>query len=301
MKYSTINPPKQCYMRQSTWYKNTTVTTVKGVLWHSTGANNPEIRRYVQPDDNASDRDYWISALGTNIYKNDWNHITNQAGVHAFIGKLANGEVTTVQVGEWGKRAWGCGAGARGSCNSGWIQFEICEDNLTNKDYFNKVYREGVELTAYLCKLYNLNPNGQVQFQGINVPVILCHHDSYKLGLGSGHVDVDHWFEKFGKTMQNVRDDVAALLAGKDPWNKEESTVDLKEFTELMKQYRTTLQDNDQSNWSKKAANFCIDNGLIAGAGLDKNGNPNYMFEDFITREQAMQLMYNFAKWLGKA
>ena len=302
MKYSAINPPKQCYMRQSTWYKNSGLTTIRGILWHSTGANNPELRRYVQPDDNASDRDYWLSTLGKNANKNDWNHITNQAGVHAWIGKLANGEVTTVQVGEWSKRAWGCGAGKNGSCNSGWIQFEICEDNLTDKTYFDKVYKEGVELTAYLCKLYGLDPKGTVIFQGVKVPTILCHHDSYKLGLGSGHVDVDHWFEKFGKTMDNVRNDVTALLAGKDPWTgEEEDDMTLDKFIEFMKEYRATLQDNDQGNWSKKASKFCIDNGLIAGSGLDKSGNPNYMFEDFITREQAMQLMYNFAKWLGKA
>jgi hypothetical protein len=69
-------------------------------------------------------------------------------------------------------------------------------------------------LTAYLCKLYNLDPKGTVTFNGVKVPVILCHADSAKLGLGSNHGDVLHWFPKFGKNMDNVRADVAALMGG---------------------------------------------------------------------------------------
>lgn len=212
MKYTTQNPPMKCFMRQSSWYKGAGTVAIRGILWHSTGANNPTLKRYVQPDDNATDRAQMLELLGVNNYHNDWNHIARQAGVHAWIGKLANGEVTTVQVGEWEKKAWGCGSGNKGSCNNGWIQFEICEDALTDRAYFDKVYREAVEVTAYLCKLYNLNPKGTVTYSGVKVPVILCHQDSYKLGLGSNHGDVYHWFNKFGKTMDDVRNDVAALL-----------------------------------------------------------------------------------------
>ena len=55
MKYSKSNPPMMCMMTQSTCYKGTKKMTVKGVLWHSTGANNPTLKRYVQPDDGAPD------------------------------------------------------------------------------------------------------------------------------------------------------------------------------------------------------------------------------------------------------
>ena len=134
----------------STWYRGAGKTTVRGVLWHSTGANNKTLKRYVQPDDNAADRAKMLEQLGVNKSGNDWNHSERQAGVHAFIGTLANGDVTTVQVGPWDKKAWGCASGPKGSCNNGWIQFEICEDNLNDPVYFDKVYREAVELTAYL-------------------------------------------------------------------------------------------------------------------------------------------------------
>jgi hypothetical protein len=212
MKYSSSNKPLCCMQTQSTCYKGTSVMTVKGVLWHSTGANNPNLKRYVQPSDNAKDKDQWIKLLGKNSYGNDWNHISHQAGLNCWIGKLADGTVTTVQTMPWNYRPWGCGSGSKGSCNNGWIQFEICEDGLTDKTYFNKVYKEACEITAYLCKLFGLDPKGTVTVNGVKVPVILCHADSYKLGMGSNHGDVLHWFRKHGKTMDDVRNDVAKLM-----------------------------------------------------------------------------------------
>lgn len=125
MKYNDKNKPSVCMMTQSTCYKQTRKMQVKGILWHSTGANNPKISRYVQPDDNASDKGYWLTCLGKNPYGNDWNHISVQAGLNAWIGKTAGGEVTTVQTMPWDFRPWGCGKGPKGTCNDGWIQFEI--------------------------------------------------------------------------------------------------------------------------------------------------------------------------------
>lgn len=212
MKYSESNKPIACMMKNSTCYKETYAITPKGVLWHSTGANNTKVSRYVQPYETDSNYNEMIALLGKNSYKNDWNHIYLEAGVNAFIGKIADGSVATVQVMPWNYRPWGCGAGSKGSCNNGWIQFEICESSLTDKVYFDAVYKEACELTAYLCKMYNLNPNGYVTLNGVNVPVILCHADSNKLGFGSNHGDVLHWFEKHGKTMDDVRNDVAKLM-----------------------------------------------------------------------------------------
>ena len=114
----------------------------------------------------------------------------------------------------WNYKPWGCGSGAKGSCNNGWIQFEICEDGLTDKVYFDKVYKEACELTAYLCKMYNLDPMGEAMCGNVSAPVILCHADSHRLGLGSNHGDVLHWFSKYGKTMADVRKDVKALMNG---------------------------------------------------------------------------------------
>ena len=222
MKYSKSNPPLVCMMTQSTCYKGTTTMTPKGVLWHSTGANNPTLKRYVQPSDvkppeDTYSKEEWLKKLGKNTNKNDWNHITRQAGLNAWIGKLADGTVTSIQTMPWNFKPWGCGSGSKGSCNNGWMQFEICEDGLTDKNYFNAVYREACELTAYYCKMYNIDPKGTVLYKGVKVPTILCHQDSYKLSLGGNHSDVYHWFNKHGKTMNDVRNDVAKLLGESAP------------------------------------------------------------------------------------
>lgn len=214
MKYGNVNRPQQCMMTQSTCYKGTSTMTVRGVLWHSTGADNPYLKRYVQPDDNASDRDMWLRLLGVNTNRNDWNHQTVQAGLNCWVGKLENGTVTTVQTMPWDYAPWGCGSGPNGSCNNGWIQFEICEDGLNDLTYFTAAYTEACEITAYLCAMFNLDPHGTVSYAGKNVPVILCHKDSNGLGLGSNHADVLHWFPKFGKSMEDVRNDVASLMNG---------------------------------------------------------------------------------------
>ena len=223
MKYSKSNMPLVCMQTNSTCYKGTSIMTVKGILWHSTGANNPNLKRYVQPSDNASDRNEWIALLGKNTSNNDWNHINRQAGLNCWIGKLANGTVTTVQTMPWNYRPWGCGSGSKGSCNNGWIQFEICEDGLGDKNYFDAVYKEACEITAYLCDMYNIDPLGTVTMNGVQVPTILCHADSHALGVGSNHGDINHWFPKFEKSMETARQDVAALM-GKVNVEKEPET-----------------------------------------------------------------------------
>ena len=212
MKYNEKNKPLVCMMTQSTCYKGTRKFTPKGVLWHSTGANNPNLKRYVQPDDNATDKSYWLGKLGKNQYGNDWNHIDRQAGLNFWIGKLADGTVAAVQTMPWDYRPWGCGSGSKGSCNDTHIQFEICEDGLNDKSYWDAVYKEACEMTAYLCKMFGIDPKGTISYNGLQVPTIIDHTGSHSLGLGSNHGDVQHWSRKYGVTMDTVRNDVAALL-----------------------------------------------------------------------------------------
>lgn len=241
MKYTSSNPPLKCIMKNSTCFKQTRQMDVKGVLWHSTGANNPNLKRYVQPDNSDANYQKLMQLLGKNTAGNDWNHIEVQAGLNAWIGKLADGTVTTVQTMPWTYRPWGCGSGSAGTCNDGWIQFEICEDNLSDKNYFNAVYKEACEFTAYICQMYKLNPKGTVNFNHKNVPVILCHQDSARLGLGSNHADVLHWFGKFGKSMDDVRNDVAKIMANteiKEEPIEEQIVTNTLEYTRLLKRGR---------------------------------------------------------------
>lgn len=240
MKYSETNKPIQCMMKNSTCYKNSRTMEIKGILIHSTGCNNTNIKRYVQPCDNDKNYAQLIKLIGKNASKNDWNHIYKEAGLNAWIGKLADGTVATVQTMPWDMRPWGCGSGSKGSCNNGWVQFEICEDTLADKAYFTKCYNEMIELLAYLCKKYNLNPKGSATMNGIKVPVILGHSDSHRLGLGSNHGDPWHWFNKYGKTLAVVQQDVYNKLHGTVEPKKEEpkKTEPKKETPNVIKDWQ---------------------------------------------------------------
>ena len=218
----------KCIMTNSLWYKQTKHDSKPvGVLWHDTGAGNPNVKRYVQPMEGDANYNEMIRILGKNSNANDWNHAQVEKGVNAIIGKLANGSVGTVQTGEWEMAPWGCYYGTKGSCNGyvkvagktvyqgkHWIQVEIADDFYKDKNYFNKVYKEACELTAYLCKKYGIDPYGTVNFNGVTVPTILCHQDAYQLKLGSNHADIYGWFKAMGmvQNMDKTRADVAALM-----------------------------------------------------------------------------------------
>lgn len=183
--YTQLLTHNDCYIKGLT-------IQPQGVMVHSTGANNPWLRRYVAPDD---------GRLGTPSTRH-WNQGGVGACVHAMIGKLADGSVCTYKLLPWHMRGWHCGR----SGNDTHISFEICEDGLTDEVYFRQTYRAAVELTAYLCQLYHLDPKAP--------GVVLCHSEGYALGIASNHADVMHWWKKFGVDMDDFRAAVAAELKG---------------------------------------------------------------------------------------
>lgn len=80
----------------------------------------------------------------------------------------------------------------------------------------------------------------------------------------------------------------------------EDEDMDVERFKELWLEMRKELQDNDYSSWSEDGIRFCIDNGIIKGSGL-VNGEPNYMWDDIVTRQQMCVMLYRFAKLIGRA
>lgn len=196
---------KQFYLVNNECYKVGRKLTVSVLMLHSTGANNKKISRYVPLEVTNS---------------NHWN--VNRPGgrqvcVHGFIGELEDGTIATVQTLPWDMQGWHAG----GSANSTAIGVEICEDNLQDANYFNKVYTEAVELFAYLCERFHLNPLTQ----------IICHSEGYKKGVASNHADVMHWFPKHGKSMDTFRADVKAKM---------NNTTKVEEPTEVKKEETTT-------------------------------------------------------------
>lgn len=203
----------QCLLYNNNCYKTGAYITPTHIVLHSTGANNPTIKRYVQPHDSQTTgmaeynpnktytREQMMNLLGKNQYNNDWNRGGLSVCVHAFIGKLADGSIATVQTLPWKMRPWGCGAGAKGSYNNSGIQFEICEDDHSSEAYCKATYKEAAELCAMLCKTYN-----------IPVDNIVSHYEAYKKGYGSAHTDPENWWPKFGLTMDGFRNTVKGLL-----------------------------------------------------------------------------------------
>jgi len=225
-------------------YKTYQKMTPKGIVVHSTGANNPYIKRYVAPDD---------GVIGKNDYGNDWNRSSTEVCVHGFIGKDKNNKVKFYQTLPFDICCWGVGGGWKGSYNynPAYIQFEMCEDGLNDKAYCKACYDKAVEVCAYLCKKY-----------GISVSNIVSHHEAYLKGYGSNHGDPHNWWDRFGYTMDGFRKAVKAKMKTttkvktkrkcnlynkdyKDPVGKTSGSISVPKGTELV------WVSDDKYGWSK--------------------------------------------------
>lgn len=224
-----------CFLTGNDCYKAGRTIIPKGVMVHSTGANNPSLKRYVQPND---------GLIGENTNGNDWNRPGVGACVHAFIGKLKDGTIATYQTLPWDYRGWHAG----GSANNTHISFEICEDDLSDDAYFTAVYREAVELTAYLCKQFDLDPLAD--------GVVICHQEGYRRGIASNHGDVLHWFPGHGKTMDDFRKDVAKEMG-------DEMTYE--QFCEFMTRYEKERAEKPVSAWAQPVWDEMIKDGTFDG------------------------------------
>ena len=198
----------------------------RGVMIHSTGANNPNLRRYVQPDD---------GTLGVNPNGNDWNRPGLDVAVHAFIGLTKAGDVAVYQILPWEYRAWHCG----GDANNTHLSFEICEDDLGDRDYFWSVYWGAVALTAELCRKFGLNP--------LEPGVVISHAEGAQMGIASNHADVGHWWSRFGTSMDDFRAGVAQRL------QKEEEPAMTRE--EVAQMISKALEEDRKSRIFPKLAN----------------------------------------------
>lgn len=246
-----------------------------GVMVHSTGANNPKVSRYVPGD----------SLLGWNTGGNHWDQTNAQwegkfgepldRCVHAFIGKFADGKVGTVQTLPWNRRAWHCGKGHKGTANDTHISFEVCEDGLSDASYFSAVYQEAVELTAYLCKEYGLDP----QADG----VVICHSEGYRRGITSNHGDVTHWWPRFGVTMDEFRADVAREMQGGEELTEEQVRQIAREEWAAQEAKRNNAA---ASSWAEPYIRKAIQAEILTGVDDGKGGKTIARPQGISTREE---------------
>ena len=162
-----------------------------GVIIHSTGANNPNLKRYVNAPE----------ICGENPYRNYFDRADSDVCPHAVIGKDKNGEVKAAKLLPWNVCCWGCGSGSKGSYNysPAYIQIEICEDALNDRAYFEEAFGLAADLCQRLMKNYpTIKPEN-----------IISHKEAHALGYASNHGDPEHWLARVGKNMDWFRAMVA--------------------------------------------------------------------------------------------
>lgn len=194
------------YFTESDCYKRGIKQTPRGVQVHSTGANNPWLKRYVGPDD---------GRLGPNPNGNTHNRPGGKVCSSAYIGKLQDGTVAVYQALPWNYKCWLSGSGTNGNANKlGYIGFEICEDSTENEQYFNEAVKgKAVLLTAYLCQMMGVTP-WEIVLETPSGPgyAVMDHAELHRIGLASNHGDIGLWLKKFGYTFADFRYWVQAAM-----------------------------------------------------------------------------------------
>ena len=173
--------------------------TVKGLMLHSVGCPQPKASAFI----------------------NSWNSPSHDTScVHGFID---GNDGTTYQTLPWNHRGWHCGSGNKGSGNNTHIGVEMCEptcirymagsnftcsDMETAKAVAERTFKAAVELFAYLCKKYSLDP--------LMDGVIISHREGYSRGIASNHGDPEHLWTQLGMgyTMDGFRKAVKAAMGG---------------------------------------------------------------------------------------
>ena len=215
--------------------------TVKGLMLHSVGCPQPK----------------------ASVFVNSWNKSSfNSACVHGFID--ANDGIV-YQTLPWNHRGWHGG----GSSNNTHIGVEMCEpacikytggssftcsDYATAKAAVKRTYESAVELFAFLCKEYNLNPLGD--------GVIVSHKEGCARGIASNHGDPEHLWNglSMGYTMDGFRKDVKAAMdannqktlltsANDITWELNHTYFPILETEKFVKELDEAKQKNSSLYW----------------------------------------------------
>lgn len=183
---------------KSDCYKAGKTIEVKGLMIHSVGCPQPKAQAFI----------------------NNWNKSGANACVHAIIEP--DGDV--YQLLPWTHRGWHGG----GSSNNTHIGVEMTEpstikytsgaswkeigDGTNTKAHVLATYKHSVELFAYLCVKFGLDPLAD--------GVIISHSEGHKRGIASNHGDVEHLWNKFGLSMAQFRKDIKAEMGSTRTENK---------------------------------------------------------------------------------
>lgn len=162
----------------------------KGLMLHSVGCSQPKAEVFIK----------------------SWNKPKVEKAAHAFIEPNA-----VYQTLPWNYRGWHAG----GTANNTHIGVEMTEpstikytggsswvdlDPKATEAHVRATYANAVELFAYLCKQFNLDPLAD--------GVIISHAEGHKRGIASNHGDPEHIWKKFGLSMDLFRVAIAEKMRG---------------------------------------------------------------------------------------
>jgi len=168
----------QSFLTNNDCYKSGKSLAVKGLMLHSVGCAQPSAEVFVK----------------------SWNVPQpqgRQVCVHAFVepGKV-------YQTLPWNMRGWHGG----GDANNTHIGVEMTEPVKTDKEHIKATYETTVELFAFLCKQFNLDPLAD--------GVIISHYEGWKRRIASNSGDPEHTWKDYELTMDMFRNGVQQAVAG---------------------------------------------------------------------------------------
>lgn len=229
--------------------------TVKGLMLHSVGCPQPK----------------------ASVFINNWNSASyDRACVHGFID---GNDGTVYQTLPWNHRGWHGG----GDSNNTHIGVEMCEpacikytggatftcsDTATAKAVAKRTYEAAVELFAYLCNMFSLDPLAD--------GVIISHREGHSRGIASNHGDPEHLWNQLGMgyTMTTFRNAVKAAMG------KEAVTEPEKEAVSTYPEKLTTGYYRVRKTWGDKKSQLGAYR-ILANAKAKADANIGYfVFSD---------------------
>lgn len=253
----------QSYVTENQCYKTNKTITPQGLMLHSIGVNQPNAKTLVK----------------------NYNSSNLQACVHGFIDANTGDIYQTLP---WNHRGWHCG----GAANNTHIGVEMCEpsaikytsganfivlDKIKAEQQVKTAYNSAVELFAYLCKKFNLNP--------LQDGVIISHKEGHQKGLASNHGDPEHLWKGLNLpySMAGFKQDVYKKINFQEA---KEDIVTQEQFNKMMDNYIAELAKKPPSNWASLEMKWAVNQGLISSA--------SQMPAKFLTREEMAAILHRF-------
>ncbi len=211
--------------------------------------------------------------------------LKSSVGASCNYGVGTDGRV--VLVVDEGDRSW---CSSNGDNDHRAVTIEVASDTTSPYAVTSEALEGLIQLCADICQR-----NG--------IEKLLWQGDSSLIGqVDKQNMTVHRWFankacpgDYLYELHGYIADEVNKIIN-----QEEDEDMTQETFQELFQQLRSNLQDNDSGEWSREAREWATGTGLLNGNGTTVDGEPNMMWEDLLTREQLVTVLYRFAQMMGQ-